>query len=55
MAQSNSCPGQNQTFGNVAVQSAVSEAGASDTKAKAAATIVPYMQNEPGANKAKRS
>jgi hypothetical protein len=48
MAQVNSTPGQNQAFGNVAVASSVSSAGASDTSTKATATIVKYGQTEPG-------
>jgi hypothetical protein len=48
MAQVNSSPGQNQAFGNVAVASATSETGVTSTKAAANATIVPYMQAEPG-------
>jgi hypothetical protein len=54
MAQVNSEPGKNQTFGNLAVVSAVSETGASDTKVKATATIVPYAQSEPGKHDPKR-
>lgn len=51
MAQVNSSPGQNQTFGNVAVVSAVSEAtGVPDVKTISTAKIVVYGQNEPGTN-----
>jgi hypothetical protein len=48
MAQVNSSPGQNQSFGNVAVVSAASAPGASDTRAKANAVTVTYNQIEPG-------
>ena len=49
MAQANSSPGQNQTFGTVIVASAVSEGtGVPDVKAGAVAKTVTYSQNEPG-------
>ena len=48
MAQVNSTPGQNQVFANAIVATASSSSGASDTSAKANATVVPYMQAEPG-------
>lgn len=48
MAQVNSEPGRNQTFGNVTVPAATAEVGTTDTKTKATATIVTYSQSEPG-------
>jgi hypothetical protein len=48
MAQVNSEPGKNQTSANVAVPPDVPEYGASASRASATATIVPYMQHEPG-------
>ena len=49
MAQVNSSPGQNQTFGTVTVASTVSEGtGVPDVKAVAGAKIVTYGQGEPG-------
>ena len=55
MAQVNSCPGQSQVPPTVVVPAAVHAPAASDTQTKAAAVVVPYMQNEPGANKSNRS
>jgi len=48
MAQVNSSPGQNQTFGNATVAAGAVHVGAGDPLLKAAATVVTYMQSEPG-------
>jgi hypothetical protein len=48
MAQVNSSAGQNQSFGNTAVASMVSETGVTSAKIAAAAKIVTYNQIEPG-------
>jgi hypothetical protein len=48
MAQVNSTPGQNQTFGNVAVAASPPYVPVQDTRAKSTANIVAYGQVEPG-------
>ncbi len=48
MAQVNQVPGQNQTFANVAVPASAPYVPTQDTRAKAIAITVPYMQSEPG-------
>jgi hypothetical protein len=49
MAQVISAPGQNQVFGNVAVASAISKPGPTQsTMVNAVATTVSYSQCEPG-------
>jgi hypothetical protein len=59
MAQVNSSPGQNQTFGNAVVASGRSQPGSVDQETKSNAVTVPYAQNEPGrksdTNEGKRS
>jgi hypothetical protein len=46
MAQVNSAPGQNQTFGNVAVVAGPLQAGSSLIRNVATLTTVAYTQNE---------
>jgi hypothetical protein len=48
MAQVNSAPGQSQVFGNAIVTATSSHVGAGDSLVKSIATVVPYMQSEPG-------
>lgn len=53
MSQTNTSPGAHPPSGMVAVAPAESHGGTT-TIVAARAVVVPYSQNEPGANKAKR-
>ena len=48
MAQVNSCPGQSQVNGNVAVPASPPYSVTQNSRASAVATVVKYAQAEPG-------